>query len=228
MKIKYIMEQTDDIEKEIAHINEIIEHGLLEELGEFIGGGSCGMVYKVLGKYNVKKYFKPKTPEDNQHLKDELILKDLQGSSLYPKIYFSKPGEYIIKEHIEGYTFDNICKAILNNETDFNLMEFYKNLTPQLQNLYDFTISKGYYPIDLENDNVVIRNNGTICIIDVGLFEKFELYKKDSKHYISKRQHYKKLKEVREHIGELSSTTLINLLILNQNEMTSKTNNNII
>lgn len=204
-----------DLDKDIDIINSIIKYDMLDTSGELIGSGSCGKVYRVLSDYNVKVYYKLKDETENQHIQDEIILNDLKGSTFYPKVYYSVPNKYVIKEHIEGKTFEEMSIGVFKEGSDFDLIKFYHSLPAQLESLYDFTLNRGYYPIDLEDENILIREDGTICIIDVGLFEKFDLVDKKSPYYKSKTKHNEILKRVkRDTIKEIVDSILTRIYFI--------------
>ncbi|MCL7748678.1 AarF/UbiB family protein [Halalkalibacter alkaliphilus] len=71
---------------------------------ELIGRGMQGAVFKISDKKCVKLY-----PDDEHRVWEEEVLKKIQSSSYFPKIYESDKN-YLVMEYVDGITLEDYLK----------------------------------------------------------------------------------------------------------------------
>ena len=157
----------------LKKIKEIIENGEIERVGIKLGEGDNAVVYKIFDDFNVKIFKKFNSIGRVTKKNDFAVLEDLAGTYMFPEVYIHKEGEYIIKEHIEGNTIINIFETFFKDKDLYFIEEFIDDFTNDLIDIYDYCIYNGYIPYDINHSNIIVRNDCSLCVIDVGNFKKF-------------------------------------------------------
>ncbi len=156
-----------------------------------VGAGKFGQVGEYVDKRrNTKVAIKSVTTDHDSHLFEactpstfELVvrevsaLKNLSSSGVTPKYVedfgvLSPTGKltvYIVMEFIEGQTL----KSCENNLSQQNIL----NVQTALSTLH----SRGYVHNDAHSKNIIVRNDQTVCIIDLGFARTFEDFKLELK-----------------------------------------------
>lgn len=197
------------MDSKIKIIKDIVKSGVINELGTPLGAGNSGTVYKILTDYAVKIYKNKRN--DLIQVNDGDILKDLEGNNMFPKVFYNKNGEYLIREHVEGVTLEFLSNGLRDGLINLNIEEFYLELESKLIDMVDYCFANNYIPADIREANIIVRNDGEISIIDVGMFEKFSTDVNDENYYNDRllRIEYSELMDA---ISEIMNYTLIEIM----------------
>lgn len=197
------------MESKIKTIKNLVKSGVIKELGVPLGAGNSGTVYKIFRDYAVKIY-KDKH-NDLIQVNDGDILKDLEGNNMFPKVFYNNNGEYLIREHVEGVTLEFLSSGLSDGLVDLDIEEFYLGLEDKLIDMVDYCFANNYIPADIREANIIVKNDGEISIIDVGLFEKFSTDVNDENYYseVLLKIEYNELMNT---ISELMDYTLVEMM----------------
>lgn len=86
---------------------------------------------------------------------DYRIMRELSESQHFPTLHAFKEREWLVTEYIDGISF--------RHEPD---QESYRS---QLIEAFQYSVSKGWFPIDVKGENVMVAD-GVLIIVDVGEF----------------------------------------------------------
>ncbi len=139
-----------------------------------IGMGGYSNVYLFKG-YAVKvytdKYYPLGLKIDKEPLRDtdgEFLLQ-LNGISIFPKVYAHVNDKFTVMEYIKGKSAYHGCNFNLNYMKDLYLG-------------FSESFQRGLLPSDLHIQNILVDENGNPKVIDVGNFKK-EWDKDDLRHF---------------------------------------------
>lgn len=124
-----------------------------------LGGGAAGSVYTACDENNCEYILK--IQKDNDEFRREIkILSKLSGWKHGPKVY----GSWSCKN--KGYIIEEKLKEV--DYSDSQLYEKLKKILKELHNNYRIS-----FP-DIHEGNVMMRENGTVVLIDFGWAEYFK------------------------------------------------------
>lgn len=148
------------------------EYDIPEYIYTKLGSGACGGVWELNDEFVLK------INEENEFtlsdLQDGIVLEELQGLPLVPKLYaYSTNNKYIIIEKIHGLT----CSFFTNERmarkhgvsltSSFNANEWVR----KAEEFYCGALKRGWHPDDVHGGNMMINTKGEIVVIDFGLFK---------------------------------------------------------
>lgn len=162
-----------DYEEDLLTIDDIVENQEYSEILDFVGAGYSSKVYTyddlAVKVFNTKKILK-----DNYFSNEDYkVLEKLQNSPYFQTLYAYKPNKYMVMEFVEGIPLDHLDEEIEKGAINLNILEFRNHYTKQIKEILEFCKSQMIIPKDLHAGNIIVKENGDIKIIDVGLFYEY-------------------------------------------------------
>ncbi|WP_368263224.1 protein kinase domain-containing protein [Clostridium disporicum] len=166
----------NDYQTDLLAIDDIMENQDYSEVLDFVGEGYSSTVYAyddlAVKVFNDKKEL---MMDDYFSNEDYKVLEKLQNSPYFQTLYAYKPNKYMVMEFVEGISLKNLDEELEKGSINLNVLEFRNHYTKQIKEILEFCKSQMIIPKDLHAGNIIIKDNGDIKIIDVGLFYEYTL-----------------------------------------------------
>lgn len=153
-------------------IEQIIENDEVNLFFDYIGEGDTSKVYGYNG-VAVKVYCDYYgDPHDLAAIfENELaMMKELQECPYTPKLLAYKEKSYIVMEYIEGFDLESYIYHHSTNEQSEKVLQ--EQTSRQLEHFKLICKLKGIAPKDLHDNNILVKDDGTLYVIDFGMYEK--------------------------------------------------------
>ena len=161
--------------KDLLEIENIMKTDLYNEILDYVGEGLFSIVYGF-DDLAIKKYRNKycSMEELEEHMEDHVYLKELTRSKYYPNLVAYKEKEYVITEIVEGYTLSELYIELIKGHDLAKLVniETFKDYRKNIKKAINYSLSKNIVPVDVHLENIMIKMDGSIVIIDVGNFIK--------------------------------------------------------
>lgn len=175
VEFKSINEIPNEVMAKVVHLVAMNENefDIPEYIYTKLGSGACGGVWELSDEFVLK--INEEDDYELSHLRDGIVLDELQGLPLVPKLYaYSTDNRYIIIEKIHGLT----CSFFTNERmarkhgvsltSSFNANEWVR----KAEEFYHGTLKRGWKPDDLHGGNMMVNTRGEIVVVDFGLFKR--------------------------------------------------------
>lgn len=165
--------KSNELKESLLDIKDIVEDKDYEEILETIGSGCSADVYgyddlavKIFNgnKNGTFRY------RDDDH---KIYLKLANKSNYFPKLYAYVEQKYMVVDLIEGFPISEIAENIKNNNIKFDLNQFYEDFFDNMCDILDYCFKEKVIPFDMHEDNIIVREDGSLCVVDLGYFEEY-------------------------------------------------------
>ena len=161
------------LKESLLDIKDIVENKYYQEILETIGSGCSADVYGyddlAIKVFNGNKNGTFRYREDDH----KIYLKLANKSNYFPKLYAYVEQKYMVVDLIEGFPLSEIGENIKNDTLKFDLTKFYENFFDNMGDIVDYCFKEKIIPFDMHDDNIIVKEDGSLCIVDLGYFEEF-------------------------------------------------------